>query len=161
MLVCSMVSVLTGGLTWGFALVVGLDLAAAWRSLAFALNFIPFVGSILAVIPPVVFAVVQFDGWQVPLLTFAGMALIQFWIGNFLDPRLEGRAQAISPFLVVVSVFFWGLVWGLPCAFIGVPLTIAITVVCQQFHSMFWVAQLAAHRELQPTDPGLNCRDPS
>jgi AI-2 transport protein TqsA len=113
------------------------------------------------VIPPVVFAMVQFDGWQLPLLTFAGMALIQFSIGNFLDPRLEGRALAISPFLVVVSVFFWGLIWGLPGEFIGVPLTIAIIVVCQQFHSMCWVAQLAAHRELKPANPRLDWCDPS
>jgi AI-2 transport protein TqsA len=141
-LVRTIVSILTGLLTWLFALAVGLDLAAVWGGLAFAFNYIPFVGSIAAVIPPVLFAFVQFESWQTPLLVLAGMALIQFSIGNFLDPRLEGRALAISPFVVVASIFFWGLVWGIPGAFIGVPLTIAFATVCNQFHTTCWISRL-------------------
>jgi AI-2 transport protein TqsA len=142
MLIRTAVSILTGLLTWLFALAVGLDLAAVWGGLAFAFNYIPFVGSIAAVIPPVLFAFVQFDSWQMPLLVLAGMALIQFSIGNFLDPRLEGRALAISPFVVVISIFFWGLVWGVPGAFIGVPLTIALVTVCERFHTTCWISRL-------------------
>lgn len=142
MLVRTFVSVLTGMLTWLYALAVGLDLAAVWGGLAFALNYFPFVGSIAAVVPPVLFAFVQFESWQAPLLVLAGMALIQFSIGNFLDPRLEGRALAISPFAVVVSIFFWGLIWGIPGAFIGVPVTIALATVCNQFHTTCWISRL-------------------
>lgn len=142
MLVRTLVSIFTGMLTWLFALTVGLDLAAVWGGLAFALNFIPFVGSIAAVFPPVLFAFVQFESWQTPLLVLAGMGLIQFSIGNFLDPRLEGRALAISPFAVVVSIFFWGLIWGIPGAFIGVPVTIALAAVCNQFHTTCWISRL-------------------
>jgi AI-2 transport protein TqsA len=142
MLVRSAVSMLTGLLTWLFALLVGLDFALVWGGLAFALNYIPFIGSIIAVVPPVLFAFVQFESWQTPLLVLAGMGLIQFSIGNILDPRLEGRALAISPFVVVASIFFWGLVWGIPGAFIGVPLTIAIVTVCHRFHEACWIARL-------------------
>jgi len=142
MLVRSIVSALTGILTWLFAFLVGLDLAVVWGALAFALNFFPIIGSIAAVIPPVLFAFVQFDTWQMPILVLAGMAMIQFTIGNFLDPRLEGRALAMSPFVVITSIFFWGLVWGIPGAFIGVPLTIAFVTVCHRFHETCWIARL-------------------
>ncbi|WP_444679112.1 AI-2E family transporter [Halomonas sp. E19] len=97
MLVRTAVSVLTGLLTWLFALMAGLDFAITWGILAFALNYIPFIGSILAVFPPVLFAIVQFESWQTPALVLLGMTLIQFSIGNLLDPRLEGRALAVSP----------------------------------------------------------------
>ncbi|WP_165789386.1 AI-2E family transporter [Billgrantia endophytica] len=145
-LVRTFISVLTGLLTWLFALLVGLDLAGVWGGLAFVLNYIPFIGPIIAVIPPVIFAFVQFEPWLLPLLVLAGMTLIQFSLGNLLEPRLEGRALAISPFVVVVSVFFWGLVWGIPGAFIGVPLTIAFVTVCHQFHETRWIARLLTPR---------------
>jgi AI-2 transport protein TqsA len=157
MLIRTVVSILTGLLTWLFALAVGLDLAAAWGGLAFAFNYIPFVGSIAAVIPPVLFAFVQFESWQMPLLVLAGMTLIQFSIGNILDPRLEGRALAISPFVVVISIFFWGLIWGVPGAFIGVPLTIALVTVCEQFHTTCWISRLLTplpRREAAPARDG-------
>jgi AI-2 transport protein TqsA len=146
MLVRTAVSLLTGLLTWLFALIAGLEFAALWGVLAFALNYIPFIGSVVAVVPPVLFALVQFSGWQQPVFVLAGMAAIQFSIGNFLDPRLEGRALAISPFVVLVSIFFWGLIWGIPGAFIGVPLTIAIITVCNSFHASCWIARLVAPR---------------
>jgi AI-2 transport protein TqsA len=142
MLIRSAVSVLTGLLTWLFAVLVGLEFAVVWGILAFALNYIPFVGSILAVFPPVVFAVVQFDSWQAPLLVLTGMVLIQFSIGNFIDPRLEGRALALSPFAVILAIFFWGIIWGVPGAFMGVPLTIALATICSHFHGACWVTRL-------------------
>ncbi|WLI74326.1 AI-2E family transporter [Halomonas alkalicola] len=142
MLVRTAVSVLTGLLTWIFALMAGLDFAIAWGILAFALNYIPFVGSILAVFPPVLFAIVQFESWQTPALVLLGMTLIQFSIGNLLDPRLEGRALAVSPFAVVFSIFFWGMLWGIPGAFMGVPLTIAFATVCNHFHDACWITRL-------------------
>lgn len=142
MLVRSVVSFLTGILTWLFALLTGLDLAIAWGILAFALNYIPFLGSILAVFPPVIFAVVQFDSWQDPALILLGMTLIQFSIGNLLDPKLEGHALAISPISVVFSIFFWGMLWGIPGAFMGVPLLIAIVTICHHFHDTCWITRM-------------------
>jgi AI-2 transport protein TqsA len=154
MLVRSAVSMLTGLLTWLLALLVGLDFALVWGGLAFALNYIPVIGSIAAVVPPVLFAFVQFESWQMTLLVLAGMGLIQFSIGNFLDPRIEGRALAISPFVVVASIFFWGLVWGIPGAFIGVPLTIAVVSVCRRFHAACWIARLLTPNPLPENRKG-------
>jgi AI-2 transport protein TqsA len=153
MLVRSAVSALTGLLTWLFALFVGLDFAPLWGVLAFALNCIPFVGSVVAVIPPVLFAFVQLPGWQQPALVLAGLTFIQFSIGTVLDPRLEGRALALSPFIVLVSIFFWELIWGIPGAFLGVPLTITIITVCSAFHETCWITQLVSRGAVVEDDP--------
>ncbi|HLS68411.1 MAG TPA: AI-2E family transporter [Kiloniellales bacterium] len=142
MLVRTFVSIVTGVLTWAYALVVGLELALTWGLIAFVLNYIPFVGSILAIAPPVLFAAVQSGDWAFPIVVFLGMATIQVTMGNYVDPRLEGRALALSPLVVVVSIFFWGLVWGVPGAFIGVPLTIGIATACSRFEATEWLALL-------------------
>jgi AI-2 transport protein TqsA len=152
-LVRGFVSLLTGISTWAFATAIGLDLAVVWGILAFALNFVPFIGSIVAVVPPVLFAVAQAGGWHFSLLVLAGMSLIQFSIGNFLDPRLEGRALAISPFVVVSSIFFWGLIWGIPGALLGVPITIATVAVTSQFASVAWMARLVSYGPVAADDP--------
>lgn len=144
MLVRTLVSVVTGLLTWAFALAIGLELAMTWGLIAFVLNYIPFVGSILAIAPPVLFAAVQSGDWSFPIVTFLGMASIQVTMGNYVDPRLEGRALALSPLVVVTSIFFWGLVWGVPGAFIGVPLTIGLATACSRFDSTQWLAELLA-----------------
>jgi len=150
MLVRTLVSVVTGLLTWAFGLLVGLELAMTWGLIAFVLNYIPFIGSILAIVPPVLFALVQAGGWSFPLVVFLGMATIQVTMGNYVDPRLEGRALALSPLVVVVSIFFWGLVWGVPGAFIGVPLTIALVTACARFSSTQWLARLLGDVPKQP-----------
>ncbi|WP_022729279.1 AI-2E family transporter [Fodinicurvata sediminis] len=140
------VSLLTGLLTYLFALVLGLEFALTWGLIAFILNYIPFLGSILAVIPPVVFATVQFNDWLMPLLVLLGTSTIQIVLGNYVDPRLEGRALALSPLVVVISIFFWGMIWGVAGAFIGVPATIAIITICDQFEQTQWLARLAGSR---------------
>lgn len=145
MLVRTFVSIVTGVLTWAFALIIGLELALTWGMIAFVLNYIPFVGSILAIVPPVLFAAVQSGDWSFSILTFVGMAAIQITMGNYVDPRLEGRALALSPLVVVVSIFFWGLVWGVPGAFIGVPLTIGIATACSRFEATRWLALLLSN----------------
>ncbi len=150
LLVRTFVSALTGVLTWGFALLVGLEFAAIWGLLAFVLNYIPFIGSVIAVAPPVLFAIAQLQSWEATLLVLAGMSAIQFTIGNYVDPRLEGRALAVSPLVVVFSIFAWALVWGVPGAFIGVPMTIAIITFCEPFERTRWVARLLSSRRHPP-----------
>ena len=69
----------------------------------FVLNFIPFIGPFVATVLPALFAIVQFQSWEAATLIFAGVSLIQFLIGSYLEPRLSGSALSISPFLVVVA----------------------------------------------------------
>jgi predicted PurR-regulated permease PerM len=142
MLVRSLASGLTGVLIFAFTLFAGLELATAWGIMAFILNFIPFIGPFIATLLPALFAVVQFESWQMAALIFLGSTLIQFLIGNYLEPRLFGSILDISPYLVVIAVFFWALLWGVPGAFIGVPLTIALLTCCEAYPATRWLARL-------------------
>lgn len=142
MAVRTQLSLLTGLAVWGFAALTGVEPAAAWGLLAFALNYIPFIGSFVATVLPGLFAMAQLDTWQSIIIVFAGLGMIQFLIGNYLEPLVAGAALSISPFAVVFAVFFWGFVWGIPGAFIGVPILITIMVICDQYPSSRWITQL-------------------
>jgi AI-2 transport protein TqsA len=147
MLVRSIMSVLTGAVVWGFALLAGLELATAWGVIAFVLNYIPFIGPLVATVFPTLFALAQFESWQLAIIVFLCLNLIQFLIGSYLEPRIAGAALAVSPFLVLFAVFFWAFLWGIPGAFIGVPIVIAILTVCEQRESTRWVATLLSGSE--------------
>ena len=152
MVVRSIASVLTGMLVWLFALLAGLELAAAWGVIAFALNYIPFLGPLIATVFPTLFAIAQFESWQMAVIVFIGLNVIQFVIGNYVEPQLTGASLALSPFAVVFSVFFWSFMWGLPGAIIGVPILIAFITYCAQEPSSRWIATLlsggAAHASI-------------
>jgi AI-2 transport protein TqsA len=142
MLVRTLMSVMTGLLVWGFAKLVGLQLAAEWGFIAFLLNYIPFMGPLIATVFPTVFAMAQFESWQAVIAVFACLNLIQFIVGSYIEPRVAGSALSISPAMVLFSVFFWTYLWGIFGAFIGVPITIALLTFCAQHPSSLWVAEL-------------------
>jgi AI-2 transport protein TqsA len=142
MLVRTQMSVMTGLLVWGFAALVGLPLAAEWGVIAFALNYIPFIGPFVATVFPTLFAIAQFESWQMAVVVFACLNLIQFVVGSYIEPRIAGNALSISPFLVLFAVFFWTFVWGIAGAFIGVPIAIAALTLCEQHPSSRWIADL-------------------
>jgi len=142
MLVRTLLSLLTGFAIWGFATMAGLEPAVAWGLLAFALNYIPFIGPFVATLLPALFAVAQLDTWQAVILVFIGLTVIQFLIGNYLEPLAAGAALSISPIVVVFAVFFWGLLWGIPGALIGVPIMLTIIGICAEYPSSRFVATL-------------------
>ena len=146
MVVRSAASVLTGLVVWLFAFAAGLELAAAWGAIAFALNYIPFIGPLIATVFPTLFAIAQFESWQMAAFVFVCLNLIQFVIGSYLEPLLTGASLAISPFAVIFAVFFWSFMWGLSGAFIGVPILIAFIAYCQQERSSQWIAVILSGR---------------
>src|SRR6516165_9764300 len=122
-LIRTVASLLTGLVTFCFALLVGLDRAPAWGVITFVLNYIPFLG-------------------PMALIVLAGLSVIQFSIGSYIEPLLAGATLAISPFLVLFAVFFWSFLWGIPGAFIGVPVTIAMLTICEQHAASRWISVL-------------------
>jgi AI-2 transport protein TqsA len=142
MLVRTAASLLTGLSVWGFTQFAGLELAAAWGAIAFALNYIPFLGPLIVTIFSTLFALAQFESWKVALVIFAGLNIIQFIIGSYLEPLLAGASLKISPFAVIFAIFFWAFLWGLAGAFLGVPILIAFIVYCAQEPSTRWLAAL-------------------
>ncbi|WP_245426363.1 AI-2E family transporter [Phyllobacterium bourgognense] len=152
MLVRTFASISTGLIVWAFASFAGLELAAAWGAIAFALNYIPFLGPFVATVLPTLFAIGQFDSWQMALAVFAGLNLIQFLIGSYLEPLLTGASLAISPFAVIFSVFFWSFMWGVPGAFIGVPILIAFIIYCEKSSVAKWIAVLLSATSFDHSD---------
>ncbi len=142
MAVRTVMSLATGTLVWVLSALFGLRFAAEWGVIAFTLNYIPFMGPFVATLLPSAYALAQFGSPEAAILIFAGLNIIQFVIGSYIEPRVAGYALAMSPFLVLFSVFSWSFVWGVFGAFIGVPITIAILTFCARFSSTRWVAEV-------------------
>lgn len=152
MLIRTLMSVVTGVLVWAIAKLVGLQLAEEWGFIAFALNHIPFLGPLIATVFPTLFAATQFESWLAVILIFAGLNLIQFIVGSYIEPRVAGKALSISPVLVLFSVFFWSYLWGIFGAFIGVSITIALLTLCAYHPSTVWLAELFGSAEPAPAE---------
>jgi AI-2 transport protein TqsA len=142
MLIRTLASVVTGVAVFLFTLSIGLELAVAWGVISFVLNYIPYIGPLVAVILPVIFATVQFESWQMAAVIFGSLYLIQFVIGSYLEPMLTGTALAISPFVMLFAFLIWDFLWGMPGAFIGIPVTIALFTIWEQNPSTRWIANL-------------------
>ncbi len=142
MVVRTLMSILTGVLVWTVAVLFGLPLAAEWGVIGFTLNYIPFIGPFIATLLPTLLAVVQYETWQAVIAIFVCLNVIQFVVGNYVEPRLSGRALSLSPFAVLLSVFLWTFLWGLSGTFIGVPITVAALAFCAQSQSTRWLADL-------------------
>lgn len=125
----TLISLITAGISYGVFRALGLEYAETWAVLTFALNFIPSIGSIIAVIFPSLIALVQFDSIGPFLVIVLGCGTLQFLIGNFLDPAMLGRSLNMSTFLVILALTFWTTIWGLIGAFLSVPLTVCILIV--------------------------------
>jgi AI-2 transport protein TqsA len=147
MLVRTVMSVVTGLVVWSFALIAGIELATAWGVIAFVFNYVPFIGPLFATIFPTLFALVQFESWQLAVVVFVSLNVIQFVTGSYIEPRIAGAALSISPFMVLFAVFFWSFLWGIPGAFIGVPIMIAALALCEEHEGTRWIARLASGRE--------------
>ena len=150
MLVRLGMSVLTGLAFWAFSAVDGLELQREWGVIAFVLNFIPFIGSFVATLLPTLFAAAQFGSLYAALVVFIGLNLLQFVIGSYIEPRVAGTAVSISPFMVLFAVFFWGTLWGIAGAFIGVPILIALATVCPRYPLSRPIAVLLSADGTQP-----------
>jgi AI-2 transport protein TqsA len=146
LVVKSAISVVTGVLCGGWAAVCGVDFALLWGLLAFLLNYIPTLGMFVATIPPVAVALFQHDP-ATALLVLAGYVIINFTLGNFVEPRIMGRAVGLSPLVVFLSMVFWGWLWGPVGALLSVPLTMAIKILLASTEDLRWAAVLLGSQE--------------
>jgi AI-2 transport protein TqsA len=154
MIVRTGIGLINGVLIWLAAWLLGLEFAFIWGFLSFLLNYIPTIGSVVAVIFPVLFALAQAGGGGLPWLTLLVFGGIQILLGVVLDPLIEGHYLAPSPLVVLLSVTFWGWVWGIAGAFIGVPLTILVIITCKQFARTRWIATLLSDVDGPQEQPG-------
>jgi len=127
------VSALTGLISFGIMKWVGVDFADFWGLIIFFLNFIPMLGSIVAVIFPALLTLVQFDTMGPFLIIAIGLTGTQIAIGNFLDPRMMGQSLNLSPIVILTSLATWGTIWGIPGMFLSIPIMVIVTITLSQF----------------------------
>ncbi|MCA9607068.1 MAG: AI-2E family transporter [Myxococcales bacterium] len=146
LVVKSGMSVVTGALCGVWVAVCGIDFPLLWALLAFFLNYIPTLGMFIATIPPVVVALIQF-GPGSAVLVLGGYLVINFTLGNFVEPRVMGKALGLSPLVVFLSMVVWGLLWGPIGALLAVPLTMVIKILLASTEDLRWAAVLLGSRE--------------
>ena len=128
--------------SWAVMAALGLDNALFWAFAIFIVGFIPIIGGAVGILAPPLFALVQFDGWWRAAAMLACLQVINFIVGNIIYPRMQGKSLNLDPVAVLLSLAFWGAIWGLPGMFLSTPLTVMAMVILAQFHSTHWIAVL-------------------
>lgn len=145
----TIVSLATGFLAGFLCWAAGLDFFILWGIVAFAFNFIPVLGSIIAGVPPFILAYL-IDGGASALAVGVGYISINIFLGNFLEPMLMGRRFGLSTLVVIVSVLFWGFVWGPVGMFLAVPLTMVLKVMLDNSDELRWMAVAITKEKRHP-----------
>lgn len=138
MAIKTLISLLTGLIVLVSLWVIGVDYPVLWGLLAFLLNFIPTLGSILAAVPPVLLAMVQL-GMPEAIATGAVFLAVNTVIGNVLEPRFMGKGLNLSSLVVFLSLVFWGWVLGPVGMLLSVPLTMTVKIALESFEDTYWV----------------------
>lgn len=131
----TLISAVTGLLTFIILWTLGVDFPLIWGFLTFLLNFIPNVGSMLAVILPFLLSLLQFDGWMLPIVIFISLGAVQILMGHILEPRILGFNLNLSPLLILVSLIVWGWLWGIGGMILAVPITATIKIVLENIET--------------------------
>lgn len=142
LLVKTAVSAVTGMAVYLLLSLLGVDFAETLALLSFVLNFIPNIGSIAATILPTLIALAQFESWYMVLVVLMSVGFVQFLIGNIIDPMLMGRALHLSSFAIILSLTFWGAIWGIIGMFLAVPIMVMVMIVCSHVPALRPVAIL-------------------
>lgn len=135
-------SALVGIATWLAFLWIGVTSAAAWGVLAFVLNFIPYVGSVVVTGASALLGFLQFDSFQMALLVGGAALLINSLEGYLLTPWLTGKASRMNPVAVFVGVLAWGWLWGIWGLLLGMPILLAVKAVCDRIEEFKAVGEL-------------------
>lgn len=163
----TIISLATGVCFYLTALVTGLDFALLWGFLAFILNFIPTIGSIVVTGMTILMAVIQFTPDWVMILYVALLTIsIEMVLGNIIDPRIQGVQLNISPLMILISLSFWGYIWGIAGMFLAVPIMSIIQIVCLVIPSLKPIAVILSsgksyvreYKEKQALKKGISRR---
>ncbi|MFZ0390139.1 MAG: AI-2E family transporter, partial [Calditrichia bacterium] len=138
---------LTTGILFGVALTLfDVEFALIWGLLAFLLNFIPNIGSIIATVLPLSIAFIQDTNFGHLFWIALVLIGIQIVVGNLLDPRIVGRSLNLSPLVVLFSLMFWGWIWGIVGMFLAVPISVIIKIIFENIESLRFISVLMSTR---------------
>ncbi len=142
----TLVSLATAVLCWVVLAQAGVNYASLWALVIFLFNYVPNIGSLFAVILPGLLTLLQFNDWGTFFSVTLSLTLIQAVIGNYVEPRLMGTTLNLSPFVIILSLTFWGGIWGVAGMFLSVPITVIIAIVFAKFAPTRPVAVLLSSR---------------
>ncbi|MEM8509561.1 MAG: AI-2E family transporter, partial [Bacteroidota bacterium] len=135
-------SLLTGAVGYVFLSIMGVDAAFFWAFLMFALNYIPTIGSLIATLFPAFFSLIQFGEIRPFIIILAGLGVIEWFIGNVLEPKLMGKSLNLSPLVTILALVVWGEIWGITGMLLSTPITVVMVIIFSQFNSTRSVAIL-------------------
>ena len=135
------VSMATGLVIWLFLTIVGVDFPVLWGMIAFLLNYVPTIGSIIAAVPAVLLALVQL-GPGYAIVTIVGFVATNLIMGNAIEPRFMGRGLGLSTLVVFLSLVFWGWMLGPVGMLLSVPLTMTVKIALEANPATHWIAFL-------------------
>jgi len=140
-LVRTKVNLITGVGTGLFLAILGVDFAVLWGFIAFILSYVPYIGLVIAAIPPTLLALIEF-GPAGAVAVIVAISLIDSAAENLILPRMAGRELNLSPVVVLFSVVFWGFILGAVGVFLAIPLTIAVKLLLESWEETRWMGEL-------------------
>ena len=141
--VCTFLSVAMGAVTYGLLATMGVDFAGFWALVMFLLTYIPTVGAV-GVVLPALMALAQFQDLGPALTIVLILGAAHFFLTNIVATIMLGRSLNLSPFAIILSLTFWGMVWGVGGLFLAVPLMGALAIACRHLDGLGWVSELIA-----------------
>jgi AI-2 transport protein TqsA len=137
----TVVSLVLGVLVTLWVWLMGVDFPLLWGLLAFLLNYIPNIGSIIAAVPAVLLAFIQF-GFGTAMIVTVGYLVLNLILGNVIEPRFMGEGLGLSTLVVFLSLIFWGWLWGTVGMLLSVPLTMTVKIALESKKQTTWMAVL-------------------
>jgi predicted PurR-regulated permease PerM len=138
----TLMSFLTGILSYFILLLFHVDFPVLWAFVIFLLNYVPYVGSLVATFLPAAFAVFQFQSFSIFIWIFLAIQVVQIFVGNVLEPKVMGKTLNLSPLGVLLALTFWGMIWGIMGMILSVPITSILVIIALRFPSTRFVAVL-------------------
>ena len=129
----TLINIILASISFVVMWLFGVDFALFWAILIGLLNYIPFIGSLIGVVFPVLLTVAQFGSIQTTLIVLALLTAAQLWVGNGLEPRMIGKKVNMSPFVVLVSLSLWTSLWGIAGSILAIPLTSILAIIFSHF----------------------------
>lgn len=148
----SLVSFITGLLSYIALVIIGVEAALFWAFLIFILNFIPTVGSLIATLFPALFAIFQMAELAPFVYIIISVGSVQVIVGNIIEPKLMGNSLNMSSLVVLLSLTIWGAMWGVMGMMLSVPITVIMMIVFEEIPSLRFIA-VALSEKGQLSDP--------
>lgn len=138
----TLVSLIVAAGSWVIMWTLNIDFAGFWAALIFVLNFIPYIGSFIAVLFPVLLTLVQFGSLSLFFVAGCFLTGMQVLVAHVIEPRLMGHSMNLSPLVILLALATWGTMWGVVGAFLCVPITVILAIIFAQFEDTRPIAVL-------------------